>query len=154
MRRWGAKRLDIKLMDRNKTVIRQTIGRRLRRFVGDLRGVAAIEFAVVLPMVIVLIFAMIQYGVILNTRQIMAKAARTAVRSYAVGTSTEAEAEQLAVTLMNNAALNFVVDVTDDGTDATILITLAMADAALVDALGKSLMDGDIEVSISMRLEG
>jgi Flp pilus assembly protein TadG len=113
----------------------------------------AIEFAVVLPIVIVLIFAMIQYGIILNTRQIMASAARTAIRSYAVGVSTEAEAEQMAINLMNNATLNFDVDITDDGTDATIRITLPMADAALVDALGKSLMDGDIDVSFSMRLE-
>jgi len=129
------------------------VRRYVKKFAADLRGVAAIEFAVVLPIVIVLIFAMIQYGIILNTRQIMSNAARAAVRSYAVGESTEAQAEQLAVTIMNNASLNFQVDLTDDGTDATLLITLPMADAALVDALGKSLMSGDIEVSFSMRVE-
>ncbi len=127
--------------------------RKAQIFWVDLRGLAAIEFAVILPIVIVMIFAMIQYGIIFSTRQTMSFAARTAIRSYAVRESTEAEAEQMAITLLNNASLNFTVVITDDGTDATILITLPMADAALVNALTDTLMDGDIEVSISMRVE-
>ena len=141
-------------MIREKMGPLDSIRLRISQFLKDLRGVVAIEFAIVLPIAIVLIFAMIQYGIILNTRQIMSKAARTAIRSYAVGASTSAEAEQMALELLDNAGLSYSIDVSDDGTDATILITLPMSDAALVDALGESLMDGDIEVSMSMRLEG
>jgi len=141
------------MVDLVKTGFCCSVRRSARIFWTDLRGLAAIEFAVVLPIVIVMIFAMIQYGVIFSTRQTMSSAARTAIRSYAVGTSTSAEAEQMAIDLLNNASLDFTVSITDDGTDATILITLPMADAALVNALTDTLMDGDIEVSFSMRTE-
>ena len=119
----------------------------------DIRGVVAIEFAVIMPLVIILLFAIIQYSLIFNTRQIMSHAARVAVRSYAIGESTAAEATTMATELLNNSSLNYTIAVSDDGTDATIDITLPMSEAAIVDALGGTLMDGDIEVTIKMRME-
>ena len=106
-----------------------------------------------MPLVIILLFAILQYGMIFNTRQIMTHAARVAVRSYAIGESTADEAETMATELLNNEALSYTIDVTDDGTDATIDIVLPMSEAAIVDALGGSLMDGNIEVTIKMRME-
>jgi hypothetical protein len=132
---------------------RPTIWRRFKQFSHDVRGVVAIEFAVTMPLLILVLFAIIQYGMIFNTRQIMVHAARTAVRSYAIGESSAAEAEQMALEMLDNASLDYEIDLTDDGTDATLDIVLPMSEAAIIDALGKALMDGDIEVSISMRLE-
>jgi Flp pilus assembly protein TadG len=123
------------------------------QFGRDVRGVVAIEFGVIMPLVIILLFAILQYGMIFNTRQIMTHAARVAVRSYAIGESTADEAETMATELLNNEALSYTIDVTDDGTDATIDIVLPMSEAAIVDALGGSLMDGNIEVTIKMRME-
>ena len=125
----------------------------MSQFGRDVRGVVAIEFGVIMPLVIILLFAILQYGMIFNTRQIMTHAARVAVRSYAIGVSTADEAETMATELLNNEALSYTIDVTDDGTDATIDIVLPMSEAAIVDALGGSLMDGNIEVTIKMRME-
>jgi len=125
----------------------------MSQFGRDVRGVVAIEFGVIMPLVIILLFAILQYGMIFNTRQIMTHAARVAVRSYAIGESTADEAETMATELLNNEALSYTIDVTDDGTDATIDIVLPMSEAAIVDALGGSLMDGNIEVTIKMRME-
>ena len=127
--------------------------RRISLFCSDVRGVVAIEFAVIMPLVIAVLFAIIQYGMIFNTRQSMVHAARVAVRSYAIGESSSAEAQQMAIDLLDNSSLNYEIDLTDDGTDATIDIVLPMSEAAIIDALGKALMNGDIEVSIQMRLE-
>jgi Flp pilus assembly protein TadG len=126
---------------------------KLVQFGRDVRGVVAIEFGVIMPLVIILLFAILQYGLIFNTRQIMTHAARVAVRSYAIGESTAAEAETMATELLNNETLSYTIDVTDDGTDATIDIVLPMSEAAIIDALGGSLMDGNIEVTIKMRME-
>ncbi|MBT3787428.1 MAG: pilus assembly protein [Alphaproteobacteria bacterium] len=138
-----------------KQLSRTLLGFKLKmsQFGRDVRGVVAIEFGVIMPLVIILLFAILQYGMIFNTRQIMTHAARVAVRSYAIGESTADEAETMATELLNNEALSYTIDVTDDGTDATIDIVLPMSEAAIVDALGGSLMDGNIEVTIKMRME-
>ena len=147
-------------MKRNILHFKQQISRtsfviklKLVQFGRDVRGVVAIEFGVIMPLVIILLFAILQYGLIFNTRQIMTHAAKVAVRSYAIGESTAAEAETMATELLNNETLSYTIDVTDDGTDATIDIVLPMSEAAIIDALGGSLMDGNIEVTIKMRME-
>jgi len=128
--------------------------RRLARSLSDDNsGAVAIEFAILLPVLIVMLFAIIQYGLILSTRQLMVYAARESARSYAIGESTEAEAEALAISLLNNASLNYDVDIDDDGTDVTLSITVPMAEAAIINALESSLMSGDLAVSVTMRLE-
>ena len=126
---------------------------RLRRALKSTNGAVAIEFAILLPVLIAVLFGIIQYGLVLNTRQLMVYAAREAARSYAVGESTEAEAEALVVTLINNNNLNPVVELSDDGTDVTIDVSVPMSEAAIVNALASTLMEGNIEVSITMRLE-
>jgi len=143
-------------MSRNNSH-RRTLASRIRRWIhnrlGDSRGAVAIEFAIMLPMLIAILFGIIQYGLILNTRQLMTYAAREATRSYAIGESTSAEAQALAVSLLNNAGHNYVTDLTDDGTSVTLDITLPMTEAAVVNVLEDSLMSGNIAVSVTMRLE-
>jgi Flp pilus assembly protein TadG len=136
------------------TASKSTAFRRwLRCRLGDTRGAVAIEFAIMMPMLITVLFGIIQYGLILNTRQLMTYAAREAARSYAIGESTSDEAQALAITLLNNATYNYATDLTDDGTSVQFDITLPMAEAALVNALETSLMSGNIAVSVTMRLE-
>lgn len=46
-------------------------------------GQALVEFALVLPLLLLLIFGMIQFGLVLNTRQSVANAAQAAAATYA-----------------------------------------------------------------------
>ena len=64
-----------------------TVPARIRRSsagpVADDRGQALVEFALVLPVLLLLIFGMIQVGLVLNARQTVAHAAQVAATGYA-----------------------------------------------------------------------
>jgi len=62
----------------------------------DERGQALVEFALVLPILLVLLFGVIQVGFVLHARQTIAYAARVAADSYAQ-TLSEAQADRTAV---------------------------------------------------------
>ncbi len=68
---------------------------RLRRVAGQLRadrrGTAAAEFALLLPVLTVLLFGTFQYGMIYYTYNVMLNTARNGARALAVGSSTEAQ---------------------------------------------------------------
>ncbi len=54
-----------------------------RSAVGRDEGQALVEFALVLPLLLLLIFGMIQFGLVLNARQTVASAAQAAAATYA-----------------------------------------------------------------------
>lgn len=58
-----------------------------RQVRGRRRGAAAVEMAFVLPVVILLIFGIIEYGRLLGVKQLMDEAARTGARYAVVNTS-------------------------------------------------------------------
>jgi Flp pilus assembly protein TadG len=79
------------------------LSRRARR---DDRGAAALEFALILPLLVVLIFGMIQFGFAFNAYITVTHAAREGVRLASVGTpaatvvtQTKAAAAPLLVTV-------------------------------------------------------
>lgn len=55
----------------------------MRRAPDDDTGQALVEFALVLPLLLLLIFGMIQFGLVLNARQSVANAAQAAAATYA-----------------------------------------------------------------------
>ncbi len=57
----------------------------------DRSGVAAVELALLLPILTAMIFGTFQYGVLLFTYNVMLNTARDGARSLAVGASTEAQ---------------------------------------------------------------
>lgn len=131
--------------------------RRVRRLVRDIRGAVAVEFAIILPVLITILFGIIQFGLVMFTQQMMVYAAREAARSYAVGTSTAAQAQTLAEGLLPATSSNYTVTVTEPDTDlgetdVIVLISTPMADAAIVNVLG-SVMSGNIQAQIVMRVE-
>jgi len=65
-----------------------------RAAVADDRGQALVEFAVVLPILLLLIFGMIQLGLVLNARQTVAHAAQVAAAGYAQTLQRTWSAEQ------------------------------------------------------------
>ena len=83
------------------------------------RGAIAVEFALVLPVLLVLVFGVVQFGNILSTRQIMIYAAREAARSFAVGESTVAQAQQVALNRLATSQLNFTINVTQTAVGAS-----------------------------------
>jgi hypothetical protein len=60
---------------------------------GKDRGAAAVEFALVLPILMLLVFGMVDFGRAYNARITLSNAAREGVRVWALG-GTEAEATQ------------------------------------------------------------
>jgi len=124
-------------------------------FLSDVRGGVAIEFAILIPILITMLFGIIQYGNILYVRQLMTQAAAEAARSYAYDSTTAADAEQLADDRLVATGLTYAITLTEPGTDETnvkVLITTPMNEAALVNVLG-SVISGNIEVSVVLRME-
>ncbi len=62
------------------------------------RGAAAVEFALVLPMLLIVVFGIIDFGRMLNAKIVLTQAAREGSRAAAVGTQVDGE------TWANNAA--------------------------------------------------
>lgn len=120
------------------------------------------EFAILMPVVMAILFAIIEFGSIMYTRQQMLYAAREAARSYAVGQSTSGEAKQVALERLEidtktvaEKDIKFTVTVGepngDDG-DVNVKISVPMAAAALINPLG-DIVSGDLEVNVVMRME-
>jgi Flp pilus assembly protein TadG len=64
------------------------------RFAADVSGLAMIEFLIVLPLLLLMVFATIQYGMLFITYSGMLNAARDTARQWAVGElASEAAAE-------------------------------------------------------------
>ncbi|CAN5653365.1 pilus assembly protein [soil metagenome] len=82
-------------------------GLRRRRLRGD-RGAAAVEFALVVPLLLVLLFGIISYGVMLSFRQSLSQAATEGARAAAVSYQTST-AQAAAYTSVNDALNSFGV---------------------------------------------
>ncbi len=72
---------------------------RLRKIVRDKRGSAVVEMALVLPILLVILFAMVIMGISINTKIAVSMSAREAARYYAVNSgspSVDSETRSLA----------------------------------------------------------
>ena len=124
-------------------------------FLRNTGGGVAVEFAVMLPIVLSMLFGIIQYGNILYIRQLMTQAAEEAARAYAFDSMAAADAETLAEERLENTGLVYTVTLSEPSSSETnvkVEITTPMEDAALVNMLG-SVMDGDIEVFVILRMQ-
>lgn len=114
-----------------------------RRPAKDEEGAAAVEFALLLPVVVAVLFGIIEFGFIMYTRQVMYMAAREAARSFVTGTSADAsEAVTAAGTTLTNGIINgaytITANVTNLGTatgQVSVTITTTLADAAILNAI-------------------
>jgi Flp pilus assembly protein TadG len=117
--------------------------------------VAAIEFAIAIPFVLLLLAGIIQFGFVLFLQSHVANVARETARHVAVGEFDQTEAEQFAQDRLLNWGVTYTVAVTipDPGdTDVVVQISLPMSQAALIDLLGL-FQSGTLAATVTAREE-
>ncbi len=134
----------------------------------DRGGSNVVEFALVAPVLIILMLSIIQFGMILYTHNGMVQAAREASRILAKEDTTEAEAIAVANTQLGFSGLTFTVTACtpviglgggppctaplDPDSDVSVTITVPLSQASLIDILG-IFVTGDLEATVAMRKE-
>jgi Flp pilus assembly protein TadG len=89
------------------------------------RGTAIVEFAVLLPLIVALLFGIWEVGRLIEIQQLLSNAAREGGRQASIGQLSNAEVRQVVVTYLQKAGLSTgnvvvnVADVTSPGTDVT-----------------------------------
>lgn len=122
-----------------------------RAFARDRDGVISIEMAFATIVFTLLITGMISFGSLFFIKGSMADAARDTVRRMATGEFTTVQAQTYAQAHLINWGMTYSVTATNDGTDATVNISVPIADAALIDFLG--IFSGDLSTSVTMPVE-
>jgi Flp pilus assembly protein TadG len=93
------------------------------------RGQGLVEFALVVPLFLILLFGMIEFGRAWMTKNILTGAAREAVRIFAVipyDNSVGGSAERRAVNILSSAGLDssrWTISIYSDPVDNTIMRT-------------------------------
>ena len=122
------------------------------------RGVAAIEFALAIPIVLLVLSGIIQFGFVLFLQSHVADVARDTARRAAVGELAQAEAEQFAQDRLLNWGVTYSVAVTlpvpndPNDTDVDVQISLPMSQVALIDLLGL-FQSGTLTATVTAREE-
>lgn len=100
-----------------------------RRRWGDQRGAVAVEFALVFPLLILVLFGVIEYGAVYNAQLQVTGAAREAAREMAVtGNAGSARSAALAATALAPALTSGDIAFSRTcapGADVTVTITYA-----------------------------
>lgn len=119
----------------------------------DERGASAVEFAMVLPFLVMLLLGIIQYGSLFLVQTEMNSAARDTARRLSVGEiATEADAESYAVAQLADWSprIDAVAELPGrDEHDVVVTITVPMREAAMIDLIGFG-MDGDLTAEVHM----
>jgi len=119
-------------------------------------GAAAVEFAIVLPIFLVMLFGIIQFGSVLFLHNNMMNAARETARRMAVAELTAAQADPFAQTYLAGWNVAFTVFATEPAVgvvngDVFVRITAPAADAALINF--PLPWSGNIVAEVTMRRE-
>ena len=93
------------------------IGRRRRRCQNSRRGASAVEFAVIAPVFLLLVFGMIEYGRMVMVQQVITNASREGARRAVLTGATNAEVINTVVTYCTQASVPV------NGSDVTVTPT-------------------------------
>ena len=129
-----------------------------RRHDSRARGAAIVEFAVVLPLLITILFGIIEYGWVFMVRQTLQHAAREACRTAVLSTSTDADIDARITDIM---ATTNVASYTSTKTHAigpcqpieTVTVSVPYSDISLTGGFFGA-TDYNLVGSASMRKEG
>ncbi len=127
-------------------------GRRFSALFRNNSGVAALEFAIIVPIVLSMLTGIIQFGFVLFIENHMADVARDTARRFAVGESDQSEAVQYAQDTLLNWGVTYTVRVTPNADDVDVVVSLPMASAGIIDMLGL-FQSGTLSVSVTMLTE-
>ena len=114
----------------------------LRRLALDLRGAIAVEFALVMPILLLFMLGIVQFGSAFFMQNNMLNTARELARRLATDQLTVQDAQGWAIDRLPAFSTNYRVDVTapdPDDPDADffrVVITVPLSDAVIVDPLG------------------
>ena len=114
------------------------MGRPHRRTTGE-RGSATVEFALLLPLLLLLIFGIIDFGRALNAQITLTQAAREGVRLAAMDSSNVVSRTQAAATGLSNVTVSATVCPVgaSQGADATVKVTYAYQFATPIGTFAK-----------------
>ncbi len=129
----------------------------LRALWRDRGGAAAVEFAFILPILLLLFSGIVQFGSIMFLENHMTNVARETSRRVAVGELTQADAVSSAQQALVNWGVTYevtvaTVDAGGGNQDIAVAISLPMREAALIDLLGV-FQSGNLTAVVTMRQE-
>ncbi len=124
--------------------------RALGRFLSHQRGVAAVEFAFVVPVLIILLTGIVQMGLMFFVHHNMLSVSQETVRLVAVGELTTSEGETYADDHLTSWDITYDISVQQQGSDIIVNITAPLSEVALIDYLGL-FQSGNMTARTSMR---
>src|SRR2546421_10045949 len=127
-----------------------------RNRVRDERGQTMAEFAVVLPILVVLLFGIVQFGILFNNYVTLTDAARAGARAAAVSRNdsdpvgTATAAVRASANGLTQANLNVsIASSWDPGSDVTVTASYPYS----IKLLGWVVTDGDLTTKTTERVE-
>jgi Flp pilus assembly protein TadG len=120
-------------------------------------GIVSVEFAIILPVFLLVIFGIIEFGSIFFLRNNMVNAAREAARSWSVQQSTDAVT--VAQNYLQGFGQTFNITATDGCTlnpkvqDVIVHIDTDLASASLINYLGMFQAGSKLNADVTMRKE-
>jgi len=115
------------------------------------RAAAIVEFAVVLPLLLTIVFGIIEYGYVFMVRLTVEHAAREGARVASLSTSTQ---EEVAARVSESmVGLGYTLDTTTGVCQETVTVTVPYASVSLTGGFFGS-PSGDLVGSSTMRKEG
>jgi Flp pilus assembly protein TadG len=113
------------------------------------RAAAVVEFAVVLPLLLTILFGIIEYGYVFMVRLTVEHAAREGCRVASLSTSTSADVSARVASSM--AGLSYTLATTTGVCEETVEVTIPYADVSLTGLFSSA---DDIVGTTTMRKEG
>jgi hypothetical protein len=130
----------------------------LRTFWHERAGVSALEFAFVLPIIILLLGGIFQFGFALFMQGHMSEVARETSRYVAVGEFNQSEAISFAQSSLINPGVTYDIDVAlpdpsdPNDRDIEVSISAPLAQISPIDILGL-FKNSDLTASVQRRME-
>ena len=118
-------------------------------------GAALVEFTVLMPVFFLILFGIIEFGMIFFLRNNMVNAAREAARSISVQGGTSATAKTIACNYLAGTGQQFSITFTDScpgAQDVTVQITVPTDKASFFNYLGM-FTGGTLKAAVTMRKE-
>ncbi len=145
------------IQDTTKAITTKPRATGLRALWRDRGGAAAVEFAFILPIMLLLFSGIVQFGSIMFLENHMTNVARETSRRIAVGELAQADAASSVQQALVNWGVSYddsvaTTDVGGGNQNITVAISLPMADAALMDVLGV-FQSGNLTAAVTMRQE-